>query len=124
MTLTTFRRRARWRHSWSSCVVRGDVHAITLPRRRGHTQHGSRYAVIVQADDLLALSTVVVCPTSRSTPPASFHPEVTVEGESTRVMCEMVGVVDAKALGDHVGQLTLDEMLGVDEALLLVLDLG
>lgn len=105
-------------------MVRGDVHAIKLPRRPGHAQHGSRYAVIVQADDLLALSTVVVCPTSRSTPPASFHPEVAVEGESTRVMCEMVGVVDAQVLGDHVGHLTLDEMLGVDEALLLVLDLG
>jgi mRNA interferase MazF len=104
-------------------VVRGDVHAITLPRRRGHAQHGRRYAVIVQADDLLALSTVVVCPTSGSTPPASFHPEVTVGGDSTRVMCEMVGVVDAQTLGDHVGHLTRDEMLGVDEALLLVLDL-
>jgi hypothetical protein len=34
-------------------VVRGDVHAITLPRRRGHVQQGRRYAVIVQADDLL-----------------------------------------------------------------------
>ena len=56
-------------------MVRGDVYAITLPRRRGRVQHGRRYAVVVQADDLLALSTVIVCPTSTSTPPASFHPE-------------------------------------------------
>jgi mRNA interferase MazF len=80
-------------------VVRGDVHAITLPRRRGRVQHGRRYAVIVQADDLLALSTVVICPTSSSTPAASFHPEVEVAGDQTRVMCEMVGAVDARALG-------------------------
>lgn len=105
-------------------MVRGDVHAISLPRRRGHAQHGSRYAVIVQADDLLALSTIVVCPTSRSTPPASFHPEVTVGGEPTRVMCEMVSAVDIGLLGDRVAHLAAAEMLSVDEALRLVLDLG
>ncbi len=59
-------------------MVRGDVHSISLPRRRGRVQHGRRYAVIVQADDLLALSTVVICPTSISAPAASFHPEIAV----------------------------------------------
>jgi mRNA interferase MazF len=105
-------------------VVRGDVHAITLPGRRGRVQHGRRLAVIVQADDLLALSTIVICPTSVSTPPASFHPEVTIGGQPTRVMCEMVSAVDARALGERVGQLALDEMRHVDDALELVLDLS
>jgi mRNA interferase MazF len=105
-------------------VVRGDVHAIVLPARRGHVQRGRRYAVIVQADDLLALSTIVVCPTSTSTPPASFHPEVAVADETTRVMCEMVGAVDARSLGEQVAHLTLDEMHAVDDALELVLDLA
>ena len=104
-------------------MIRGDVHAITLPSRRGHVQRGRRYAVIVQADDLLALSTVVVCPTSASTPPASFHPEVTIDGSPTRVMCEMVGAVDARALGTQVGQLTVDEVRDIADALSLVLDL-
>jgi mRNA interferase MazF len=104
-------------------VVRGDVHSINLPRRRGRVQHGRRYAVIVQADDLLALSTVVVCPTSTSTPPASFHPEITIADEPTRIMCEMIGAVDARSLGKQVGHLTLDELRSVDDALLLVLDL-
>ena len=104
-------------------MVRGDVHAITLTDRGGRVQHGRRFAVIVQADDLLALSTVVVCPTSTSTPPASFHPEVTIGEEATRVMCEMVGAVDARALGEQVGHLTLDESRNVDDALLLVMDL-
>ena len=105
-------------------MVRGDVHAITLPRGRGRVQQGRRFAVIVQADDLLALSTVVVCPTSTSTPPASFHPDVEVGDEPTRVMCEMVGAVDARMLGRHIGHLTLDEMRCIDDALELVLDLG
>jgi mRNA interferase MazF len=105
-------------------VVRGDVHAIVISPRRGHVQHGRRYAVIVQADDLLALSTIVVCPTSTSTPPASFHPEIQIDDQATRVMCEMVGAVDARALGERVGHLALDEMRAVDDALELVLDLA
>jgi mRNA interferase MazF len=104
-------------------VVRGDVHAITLPRKRGHVQQGRRYAVIVQADDLLALSTVVICPTSRSRFPASFHPEITLEGQATQVLCEMIGAVDARALGERVGHLTLDEQRSLEDALRLVLDL-
>lgn len=104
-------------------MVRGDVHVLEAARRRGRVQQGRRFGVIVQADDLLALSTVVVCPTSRSTQPARFHPEVTVQDETTRVMCEMVGAVDARALGEHVGHLTLAELRDVDDALALVLDL-
>lgn len=105
-------------------MVRGDVHEINLPRGRGRVQHGRRYAVVVQADDLMALSTVVVCPTSRSTPAASFHPEVQVNGDPTKVLCEMVGVVDAGRLGKHVCHLGIDEIDAVDEALELVLDLS
>lgn len=104
-------------------MVRGDVLAITLPGKRGHVQRGRRYAVIVQADDLLALSTVVICPTSRSAFPASFHPEIALQGESTQVLCEMVGAVDARGLGEQVGHLTLEELRAMDDALLLVLDL-
>ena len=104
-------------------MVRGDVHSIKLSRKRGRVQHGARYAVIVQADELLALSTVVVCPTSRSTPPASFHPEVVLGGEPTRVLCEMVGAVDARRLGARVTHLGMAELEAVDEALGLVLDL-
>lgn len=105
-------------------MVRGDIHAIVLPRRRGHVQRGRRFAVVVQADDLLALSTIIVCPTSTSIPPASFHPEIQVDEQTTRVMCEMVGAVDARALGEYTGHLTLDELHAVDDALELVLDLA
>ena len=104
-------------------MVCGDVQAIKLPRRRGRVQHGPRYAVIVQADDLLALSTVVICPTSRSAPPASFHPQIAFGEQPTRVLCEMVGAVDSRALGQQAGRLTVDEIRSVDEALLLVLSL-
>ncbi len=104
-------------------MVRGDVHRIKLPGKRGHVQEGRRYAVIVQADDLLALSTVVICPTSRSAFGASFHPEVSVEDRPTQILCEMVGAIDARALGERAGHLTHDELRTVEDALLLVLDL-
>jgi mRNA interferase MazF len=109
--------------SWRRCVVRGDVHHIKLPGKRGHVQEGRRFAVIVQADDLLALSTVVICPTSRSAFSASFHPEVTIDDQPTQVLCEMVGAVDARALGERASHLTHNELRAVEDALLLVLDL-
>ena len=105
-------------------MIRGDVHRIKLPGKRGHVQQGRRYAVIVQADDLLTLSTVVVCPTSRSAFPASFHPEVTIAEQSTQVLCEMVGAVDARALGEHIGHLSREELRAVEDALLLVLEMA
>ena len=105
-------------------MVRGDVHQIKLPGKRGHVQRGRRYGVIVQADGLLTLSTVVICPTSRSTFSASFHPEVLIEDQSTQVLCEMIGAVDAHALGKHVGHLAHDELRAVEDAMSLVLDLA
>lgn len=105
-------------------TIRGDVHEVNFRRGAGRVQHGRRYAVVVQANDLLALSTVVVCPTSQSAQAASFHPEVELNGEKTRVLCEMVRAFDIRKLGDRVGHLGVDEIAAVDEALSLVLDLN
>ena len=104
-------------------MVRGDVHQIKMPGKRGDVQEGRRFAIIVQADDLLALSTAVICPTSRSAFTASFHPEVIVADQPTQVLCEMIGAVDTRALGEHIGHLTHDELRSIEDALLLVLDL-
>ena len=49
--------------------------------------------------------------------------EVAIGNEPTRVLCEMVGAVDARALGEQVGHLTVDERRAIDDALLLVLAL-
>jgi mRNA interferase MazF len=105
-------------------MVRGDVHAISLPRRKGRVQHGSRYAVVVQSDALLGLSTVAICPTSQSSPPARFHPEIELGGERTQVLCEMVRAFDMRKLGGAAGHLSHAEMAAVDDALELVLELG
>lgn len=102
---------------------RGDVYELRLPRSRGHEQGGKRFGVIVQADELLPRSVVLVAPTSRSARPASFRPEIIVHNEFTRVLVEQLGAVDATRLGRHVGHVPPEELWGIDEALLTVLGL-
>jgi mRNA interferase MazF len=105
-------------------VTRGDVYRVRLPKRSGREQHGRRFAVLVQAEALLGLSTVLVAPTSRSALPASFRPEVEVRGESTRVMVEQLRALDISRLDDFADRLDPEEMRDVDEALSLVLALN
>jgi mRNA interferase MazF len=104
-------------------VLRGDVHRFRLPKGVGHEQHGERFGVVVQADELLPRSVVLVAPTSRSARAASFRPEIEVDGDTTRVLVEQVGAVDVRRLGDVVGHLTREEQWGVDDALVTVLGL-
>jgi len=104
-------------------VTRGDVHRIKLPARRGREQHGPRYGVLVQADELLGLSMVLVAPTSRSARPASFRPEIEIDGERTRVLVEQMRALDLERLGELAGRLSAEEQRAVDDALGLVLAL-
>lgn len=102
---------------------RGEVYRLRIPKGVGHEQYGVRYGVVVQADELLPRSVVIVAPTSRSARAASFRPTIHVTGETTRVLVEQVGAVDAQRLGEHVGHLSAEEMWSVDDALLTVLGL-
>jgi mRNA interferase MazF len=104
-------------------VTRGDVFRVRLPAGRGHEQRGPRYAVIVQADELLELSTAIVAPTSQSAAPATFRPEVEINGQATRVLVEQLRGLDLDRLDRHAGRLTLEEQRAVDAALELVLAL-
>jgi mRNA interferase MazF len=105
-------------------VTRGEVYRIRLPATRGREQRGPRYAVIVQADQLLGLSTVIVAPTSRSAAAATFRPEIELAGENTRVLVEQLRAVDIERLDSLAGRLTAPEQRAVDEALALMLDLA
>lgn len=105
-------------------MVRGEVFRLP-PRRgtRGHEQRGARYAVVVQADEFLDLSTTLVAPTSTSARPASFRPTITLDGYATRVLVEQTTVVDAQHLGRSAGRLDAGELRAVDDALSLILGL-
>ena len=103
--------------------MRGEVYRLRAPRdARGHEQRSPRYAIVVQSDQF-PLSTWLVAPTSTSARPASFRPEVEINGRTTRVLVEQTTAVDPGRLGDSVGQLTFDELRHVDAARRLVLDL-
>lgn len=103
---------------------RGDIFELRLRRGRGQEQHGKRFGVLVQADELLPRSVVLVAPTTRSARPASFRPEVDVQGATTRVLVEQVGPVDVTRLGRLVGRVSPEEMWGIDEALLTIFGLS
>lgn len=105
-------------------MLRGDVHRFKLPKGVGHEQYGERFGVVVQADDFLPRSAVIVAPTSRGAKAASFRPEVDIKGQTTRLLVEQIGAVDVRRLGRRAGHLSVEELWGVDEALLIVLGLG
>ena len=102
---------------------RGEVRPLRLPKGTGHEQRGRRYGVVVQADALLPRSMVLAAPTSRRARPATFRPEIAVEGTSTRVLVEQMGAVHISRLREPVAQLTATEQWAIDTALLTVLDL-
>lgn len=105
-------------------MVRGEIFRLPAPRAtRVREQRGARYAVIVQADEFLTLSTVLVSPTSTTARSASFRPVITLEGTLTRILVEQTTVVDPQRLGRSAGRLDPHELSAVDEALALVLGL-
>jgi mRNA interferase MazF len=105
-------------------VVRGEIFRLRVPRGgRAHEQRGTRFAVVVQADELLVLSTVLVAPTSSSASPRSFRPAIEVRGQETRVLVEQTTAVSAERLGRSVGRLGAQELGAVDAALAVVFGL-
>lgn len=105
-------------------MVRGEVFRLPAPKGvRGREQRGARYAVVVQADELMALSTTLVAPTSTGARPATFRPRIDIDGTETLVLVEQTTVVDPQRLGRSAGRLDATELRAVDEALELVLGL-
>jgi mRNA interferase MazF len=105
-------------------MVRGEVFRLPQPRgARGHEQRGARFAVIVQADEFLDLSTTLVAPTSTTARAASFRPTIFLERRETRVLVEQTTVVDPGRLGRSAGWLEVSELRAVDDALSLILGL-
>lgn len=105
-------------------MTRGDVYRLTSPRgARGAEQQGVRYGVVVQSDELFALNTVLVAPTSRSALRRSFRPTVELRGTSTQVLVDQTTAIAPERFGDFAGRLTGPEMQAIDDALRAVFDL-
>jgi mRNA interferase MazF len=78
---------------------------------------------VVQADEFLDLSTVIVSPTSSRALGAGFRPAIEIDGTETRVLVEQTTLVDPQRLGRSAGRLDAAEMRAVDDALALILGL-
>lgn len=105
-------------------MERGEIVRVPSARRaRGHEQQGPRPGVVVQADELLALSTVLIAPTSQGAAPATFRPLIEVSGKPTRVLTDQLRVFDSQTVKGGFGRLAPGEMEALDEALALVLGL-
>jgi len=89
----------------------------------GAEHRGSRFAVVVQANELLALSTALVSPTSASAPARSFRPTIEIRGAPTRVLVEETTAASIERLGGSVGRLSASELRDLDAALVLVFGL-
>ena len=106
-------------------MQRGEVFRLRAPRAtRGHEQSRKRFGVVVQADELLSLSTVIIAPTSTRANAASFRPEVEIDGQRTRVLVEQLGAVDPSRLGQSHGLLAFGELRNVDRAVATVVGLS
>ncbi|KAA0250588.1 MAG: type II toxin-antitoxin system PemK/MazF family toxin [Acidobacteria bacterium] len=103
---------------------RGDVFHVKLRRGTGSEQHGDRWAVIVQANDLnMALPTVIIVPTTgrtnrRNQPTNVFLPKGAGNlPEDSLAMTHQVRVLDKCELDQFFGALPGDLLAQIDEAL-------
>ena len=103
--------------------MRGDIHRLRAPRdAKGSEQRSARYAVIVQSDDLV-LSTVLIVPTSRSAQARSFRPTINIAGEPTQALVEQTTAVSPARLGAFVGRVSYEESREINRAMRLALEL-
>jgi mRNA interferase MazF len=79
---------------------------------------------VLQSDELSALSTVIIAPTSTAAASSWLRPEVEIDGRRTRVLVEQVVAVDPARLSAPVGALRRAEVEDVDRALRIVLGLS
>ena len=104
-------------------MVRGEVFRLRDPRGTRGSEQRARYAVVVQADELMALAPVLVSPTSTVAPRRSFRPAIELEGSITRVLVEQTTAVSRERLGASMGRLSASELRDLNNALALVLGL-
>ena len=74
-------------------------------RLRGRHEIAGEAGVILQADEFLSRSVVIVAPTSQSARPASFRPQIEVDDRPTRVLVEQLCAVGTTRLAKLVGHL-------------------
>ena len=108
----------------SSTFRRGEIVALRAPKGAvGREQRGSRPAIVLQSDDASWLATTLVAPTSTRAQPATFRPEIRINGRRTLVLLDQLRVVDRSRIGRSAGRLEPGDLRAVERSLRLILDL-
>ncbi len=81
---------------------RGDLYRLSFRGAQSELR-GPHYAVVVSDQPYNRLSTVVVVPFSSHAPPASFHPEATINGLRACALVEQVRAFSRASLGEPLG---------------------
>ena len=104
---------------------RGDIYWVALDPTVGTEIRKTRPAVLVSNDSCNAHgSRVVVVPiTSNTTSLFPGEAEIVVSGRRGRVLGDQMRSIDMARLQKRIGRLTKDEVLAVDAALRITLDL-
>ncbi len=82
-----------------------------------------RALAVLTRDGTSVSSAVRAALIDAATRPASFRPEIEIDGQMTRVLAEQTAAVDPGRLGASSGTLSFEELRRVEAALRLVLEL-
>jgi len=104
-------------------VIRGAVYRVDLGAPRGHEQGGRRYGLVLSPSEM-NWSVATIVPTSTSARPATFRPELVIDGQQTLLLVDQIRTVDtAYLVGDPIDYLNHDELTTVEQAVIHYLGL-
>jgi mRNA-degrading endonuclease toxin of MazEF toxin-antitoxin module len=109
-------------------MLRGDVMAARVTRRGRGASAVDELFVVVQADALDDLPTVIVAPVAPVAhdadghdEPLSYRPRIVLGDQGAVVCCDRLRAEPRASLGAIVARLDVDEQAAVDEAVRVVL---
>lgn len=106
-------------------IYRGDIYYIEKAGYTGSEQEAGRPAIIVSNDQCNQYSPTVEVVYLTTQPKADLPTHVTIRStrkEST-ALCEQIDSISTSRIGDFIGTATDDEMIRINTALMISLDL-
>ena len=106
-------------------MKRGELYYVSPGEYAGSEQGGGRPAIIVSNNACNATSDVVEVVYLTASPKPDLPTHVTIRSAPrvSTALCEQVTSVSKCRIGDYIGETTKNEMLQIDTALLISLDL-
>lgn len=107
-------------------IKRGEIYYVYADEYTGSECGGGRPAVVVSNDtgNLYAPIIEVVYLTTQDKKPMPTHVEIQSAPRPSIALCEQIHTVDKARVSGYAGQLTADELCGIDNALRVSLGLG